>query len=118
MTQIGSQFVPVQVFDPFNVTQVAPGQFRREVSPNAIIPASRLNFFMRNIVREFPLPNRTPDDPSNLNNYLNTMNRLFSRNSINARVDHRLSSHSLYGTFGSNIGTIDSPNGWGDGTRA
>ncbi len=46
------------------------------------------------------------------------MTRSFIRDSINTRVDHRFGNHSLYGTFGSNIGTIDSPNGWGDGTRA
>jgi trimeric autotransporter adhesin len=118
VAQVGSEFLPVQVFDPFNVTQVAPGQFRREVFPNAIIPANRINQFARAFTNEFPLPNRTPDDPTGVNNFYNRMTRTFERNAINARVDHRLTNHSLYGTFGSNLGTIDSPNGWGTQTRA
>ena len=118
VTQVGSQFLPVQVYDPFNVTQIAPGQYRREVFPNAVIPMSRIAPSMQRLANEVPLPNRPPDDPSGVNNFYNRMTRSFTRDAINARVDHRFSTHSLYGTFGSNIGLIDSPNGWGDGTRA
>ncbi len=120
LAQVGAQFVPVQVFDPFNVTPVAgvSGQWRRVPIPGAIIPPSQINRAFQNLVNEFPLPNRTPDDPRGLNNFYNRMVRRFERNAINARVDHRLSKHSLYGTFGSNLGNINSPNGWGPGTRA
>jgi hypothetical protein len=117
VAQVGSQFLPVQIYDPFNVTQIAAGQYRRNAFPSGVIPQNRINPEMQRLVNEFPLPNRTPDDPRNVNNYYNRMVRTFERNSINTRVDHRLTSHSLYGTFGSNIGTIASPNGWGDGTR-
>jgi hypothetical protein len=120
VAQVGASFVPVQVFDPFNVTPVAgvSGQWRRTPIPNAVIPTSQINQTFQRLVNEFPLPNRTPDDPRGLNNFYNRMVRKFDRNAINARVDHRLTKHSIYGTFGSNLGSIDSPNGWGDGTRA
>ncbi|MCS7024460.1 MAG: TonB-dependent receptor [Bryobacteraceae bacterium] len=118
VTQVGAQFVPVQVFDPFNVVTDGPGRFRRLPFPQSIIPASRLNPFSSRFVNEFPLPNRTPDDPRGINNFYNRMVRTFTRDAINARLDHRMRAHSLYGTFGSNLGLIDSPNGWGPGTRA
>lgn len=120
LTQIGASFVPVQVFDPFNVVPVAGAvnQWRRIPFPNAIIPQSRINPSFSRLVNEFPLPNRPPDDPRNLNNFFNRMTRTFERNAVNARLDHRLAAHSLYGTFGSNLGVINSPNGWGEGTRA
>ena len=118
LAQVGAQFVPVQVADPFNVTQVATGQFRRNVFPNGVIPASRILPVALTGVNQFPLPNRVPDDPRGVNNFYNRMTRSFERNSINARLDHRFKNHSLYGTFGSNLGLIDSPNGWGEGTRS
>lgn len=115
-TFVGANLVPVQVFDPFNVRTVTGG-FQREIFPNSIIPASRVNPAMRNVAGQFPLPNRTPDDPTGVNNYYNRMVRPFDRNSINGRLDHRVKGHSIYGTFGSNIGAITSPNGWGEGNR-
>ncbi|MCX6594958.1 MAG: TonB-dependent receptor [Acidobacteria bacterium] len=120
VTQVGANFVPVQVFDPFSVTPVAgtTGQWRRDIFPNGIIPSSRINQPFQRLVNEFPLPNRTPDDVRGINNFYNRMVRKFERNAINARLDHRLSKHSLYGTFGSNLGSIDSPNGWGTQTKA
>ncbi|MFN0101481.1 MAG: TonB-dependent receptor [Bryobacteraceae bacterium] len=120
VAQVGASFVPVQVFDAFNVTPVAgaSGQWRRNIFPNGIIPASQINRQYQALLNEYPLPNRTPDDPRGVNNFYNRMTRSFERNAINTRVDHRLSSHSLYGTFGSNLGSINSPNGWGEGTRA
>ncbi len=120
LAQVGGAFVPVSVFDPFNVTPVAgvSGQWRPNPFPNGIVPASRINQQFARMVNQFPLPNRTPDDVRGLNNFYNRMVRRFKRDAINARVDHRMSAHSLYGTFGSNIGSIDSPNGWGEGTRA
>jgi trimeric autotransporter adhesin len=120
VAQVGAAFLPVQIFDPFNVASVpgVTGQFRRDSFPNATIPASRINRAFSSLVNEFPLPNRVPDDPRGLNNFYNRMTRKFNRDAINARLDHRLSKHSLYGTFGSNLGSIDSPNGWGEGTRA
>ncbi len=118
LAQVGGQFIPVQVFDPFTVTTVGASQYRRVPFPNGVIPQNRINAFASRFTNEFPLPNRTPDDPSGLNNYYNRQVRGFSRDSVNTRLDHRLSKHSLYGTVGNGFGSISSPNGWGDQTRA
>lgn len=120
LAQVGAAFVPVQIFDPYNVTPVAgaSGQWRRNAFPGNAIPASRIHAGFAKLVNEFPDPNRAPDDPRNLNNFYNRMVRKFDRDAVNARLDHRLSRHSVYGAFGSNFGSINSPNGWGPQTRA
>ncbi|MDX2178429.1 MAG: TonB-dependent receptor [Bryobacteraceae bacterium] len=116
---VAGQFLPVQVFDPFNVVSVGTNQWQRQPFPNAIIPASRINPITRRFTNEFPLPNRAPQDPVlNTNNFYNRDIRRFERNSTNARFDHRLKSHSIYFTGGANLASINSPNGWGDQTRA
>jgi hypothetical protein len=116
---VSGQFLPVQVFDPFNVTQVAPNQWQRLAFPNAIIPSSRINPITQRFINEYPLPNRPAQDPIlNTNNFFNRGIRAFERNSINARFDQRFQKHSLYFTGGSNLASISSPNGWGDQTRA
>lgn len=118
-TNVSGQFLPVQVFDPFNVTQVAANQWRRVPFPNAQIPASQINPFTQRLVNEFPLPNRPPQDPLlGTNNFYNRAVRTFERNAINARFDQRFQKHNFYFTGGSNLASIDSPNGWGNQTRA
>ncbi len=120
LAQVGAAFVPVQIFDPFNVTPVAgvTGQWRRNGFPGNRIPASRIHAGFAKLVNDFPDPNRAPDDPRNLNNFYNRMVRKYVRDAVNARLDHRMSRHSLYGALGSNLGSIDTPNGWGPTTRA
>ncbi len=118
-TTVTGQYLPVNVFDPFNVTSVGVSQWQRLPIPNAILPASRINPFQGRLVNEFPLPNRPGQDPLlNTNNFYNRAVRSFVRNSTNARFDHRLAKHSFYFIGGANLGSIDSPNGWGDQTRA
>ena len=111
------QFLPLQLFDPFNVTQLANGNYTRAPFPNSTIPANRINPFTQKLINEYPLPNRTPDDPTGSNNFLNTQNRPFSRDNWNARLDHKLAAHSIYGTFGTNFGLVDGPNGYGPASR-
>ncbi len=116
---VSGSFLPVQIFDPFNVVSVGTNQWQRQAFPNAVIPPSRINAFTRRLVNEFPAPNRTPQVAElNTNNFFNRAVRSFERNSTNARFDHRLNKHSIYFTGGANLASIASPNGWGDGTRA
>ena len=116
---VSGQFLPVQVFDPFNVTSVAANQWQRMPFPNATLPANRINPIMRSLVGEFPAPNRTPQDLLlGTNNFLNRAVRSFERNSTNARFDQRFEKHSIYFTGGANLAAVQSPNGWGEGTRA
>jgi hypothetical protein len=118
-TNVAGQFLPVQVFDPFNVVSVGPNQWQRVPFPNAVIPGNRINPITRRFINEFPLPNQAPQDPVlNTNNFFNRGIRAFERNSTNGRFDHRLEKHTLYFTGGANLASINSPNGWGDQTRA
>ncbi len=112
------QFVQPQIRDPFSVNQVGNNQFVRAPFANGIIPQSRLFAPAVRALSEYPSSNRAPDDPTGINNFFNSMTRTYEKNNINARIDQNLGSHSLYGTFGTNNGTILSPNGWGSGTRA
>ncbi len=61
VAQVGAQFLPVQIFDPYTVTPVGNDTFRRAMFPGGVIPQSRLNPIMRNIVNQFPSPNRPPE---------------------------------------------------------
>lgn len=118
-TNVAGQFLPVQVFDPFNVVSVGTNQWQRVPFPNAVIPQNQINPLARRFVNEFPAANRAPQDPVLvINNYFNRAVRQFARNSTNARFDQRFSKHNLYFTGGGNLASIQSPNGWGDGTRA
>ncbi|MCU0227056.1 MAG: TonB-dependent receptor [Bryobacterales bacterium] len=117
VTDISGVFTPVRVFDPFTVNEVGPNRFRRSEFPNAIIPNARLNPISGQFGNLFPLPNLAPLDATNERNFYNRMTRTFDRDAINTRLDHRAGAHSIYGTFGTNIGSIDSPNGWGEGSR-
>ncbi len=110
-------FANMQIFDPFNVARQPNGLFMRMPFPGAIIPPDRIAPGTRALINEYPLPNAPALDPTGARNFINTMVRNFSRDNFNSRVDHRIGSHSLYGTFGTNFGLIDSPNGWGAQSR-
>src|ERR1044072_9247517 len=73
---------------------------------------SRINTFGKAILNAYPLPNRTPDDIYNTNNYFFRDNQKFTRNNINSRVDYRWSNHSLYGTYGFQKGNIHTLLSW------
>src|SRR5260370_5505846 len=57
-------FVPVQVYNPFSVTQLATDLYQRAPFPHAIIPNP--NPYTTHIYSFYPQPNRTPDDPTNV----------------------------------------------------
>src|ERR1044072_8462323 len=59
--------VPARIFDPFNVVQEGPDLFRRVEIPNAIIPNA--DPFAPRMFSYYPMPNRTPDDVYNTNNF-------------------------------------------------
>ena len=61
------QRVPARIFDPFNVTQVMPDLYRRAEIPNAII--TNPDPYGLHMFSFYPLPNRTPDDVYNTNNF-------------------------------------------------
>ena len=99
--------IPARIFDPFNVVQEGPDLYRRVEIPNATIPNP--DPFALRILGFYPLPNRTPDDVYNLNNYESTIHQTVRRYSSNNRVDLRLGNHSLYGSGGISYAEIMTP---------
>ncbi len=103
--------IPVRIFDPFSVTQVNADLYRRAEIPNGIIPnpdpyALRMFSF-------YPMPNRTPDDVYNLNNFGATTTTTVRRHSSNNRVDWKQGSHSIYGSGGISYAEIVTPRPFG-----
>ena len=104
---------PVQIFDPFSATETGRNVYARTPIPNAIIPASRIDPYMKKFMSYYPLPNRAAEDQYGANNYLYRPLRVFHKNSVNSRLDYRWGKHSLYGTGGLTKGLIDNPSSWG-----
>ena len=105
------QPVPARIFDPFNVVQQGPDLYRRVEIPNARIPnpnpaALRMYSF-------YPLPNRTPDDVYNTNNFEASIDQTVRRYSSNSRVDYRTGRHSIYGSGGISYAEIVTPRPFG-----
>jgi len=112
-TYVGTLTNPllVKIYDPFNVTRVG-NSYQRALLPNQL-PAARLNQFGLKLLQAYPLPNRTPDDIFNHNNFFLRDNQTFARNNINSRVDYHWGNHNLYGTYGFQKGSIVTPRTWG-----
>jgi trimeric autotransporter adhesin len=104
--------VPARIFDPFNVVQEGADLYRRVEIPNAIItnphPAALQMY------RYYPMPNRTPDDVFNTNNFEASTTQTVRRHSWNNRVDWRLGKHSIYASGGVSYATITTPRPFGE----
>jgi len=112
-TFVGTLTAPllVKIYDPFNATRVG-NSFQRALLPSQL-PNARLNPFGMNILQSYPMPNRTPDNIFNQNNFFLRGNQEFSKNNINSRVDFRQGKHNFYGTYGFQKGNIITPRSWG-----
>jgi hypothetical protein len=99
--------VPAQIFDPYNVVQEGPDLYRRLPVPNAII--ANPNPAAVRMLAFYPLPNRTPDDVFNTNNFEASTVLTVRRHSSNNRVDWRIGKHSIYGSAGISYATITTP---------
>ncbi len=106
---------PLVLYDPFSVVSQGNNVYRRAPVPGSVI--SRPHPGILRLFSNYPLPNRTPDDPFNSNNFLNTDTREFRRHNLNSRLDHRVGTkHSLYLVGGLTKGQIDTPSSWGRGS--
>jgi hypothetical protein len=103
--------VPARIFDPFNVVQEGPDLYRRVEFPNAII--SNPDPFALRMFSYYPLPNRTPDDVFNTNNFEANILTTVRRHSSNNRVDFRYRNHSIYGSGGISYAEIVTPRPFG-----
>ena len=101
-----------QTFDPWNVTMINSNLYRRAAVPNAIIPnphpAALLTF------SKYPMPNRTPLDEYNAQNFEAYTVQTVRRHNLNNRLDYRLGMHSLYGSFGISYAEIATPRPFGE----
>ncbi|RZU42397.1 TonB-dependent receptor [Edaphobacter modestus] len=105
------QPVAAQIFDPYNVTQVGPNLYQRALIPNAIIPNPNPAALL--MYSFYPLPNRTPDDVYNTNNYTSNVSNTVRRQTLSSRIDYKLGSHSFYSSGGYDFGKITQPRPFG-----
>jgi trimeric autotransporter adhesin len=105
------QPIPAQIFDPFNVVQQGPDLYRRMPIPDARIPNPNPAALL--MYSFYPLPNRTPDDVYNTNNFEAQIDQTIRRYSSNSRVDYRAGRHSLYGSGGISYAEIITPRPFG-----
>jgi hypothetical protein len=108
--------VPVQIYNPWNVTQLGPNLFQRAPYPNAIIPASASNPYALKMLSNYPQPNRTPVDAFGDQNYLATGTQTIRRHSVDARIDYTRGKNSFYGSGGLYYGIITTPPSFGAGS--
>ena len=102
---------PAQLFNPFSVTQQGSNLYQRAPFPNAIIPNPDPAALY--IYSFYPMPNRTPDDVYNTNNFTSTVVNTVRRQTLNNRIDYKCGRHSIYGNGGFDFGTILQPYYWG-----
>jgi outer membrane receptor protein involved in Fe transport len=121
---VGGRAVPIKVFDPFNATRIGTtSSYLRDQFPTftdaqglvrtSPLPANRLNAQGLAFLKAYPLPNRTPDDIYNRNNFFFRGPQEFSKNNFNSRVDYNWGKHNLYATGGIQLGNILTPRSWG-----
>ncbi len=117
--------VPVKIYDPFSVTRIGTtSQYNRTLFPTftgadglvrtSPLPANRLNAQGLALLKAYPLPNRTPNDIFNNNNFFYRGLQQFSKNNVNSRVDWNWRNHNFYGTGGIQLGNILTPRSWGE----
>lgn len=92
-------YLPVVLYDP--ATTITNGNVTtrgllRDASgnPTVIIPANRLDPVALRTLQYYPLPNRTPDNPSGTNNFVATPPNSTNNNQYNLRFDFDLTANS------------------------
>ena len=111
----------LKVYDPFfHVAPPAAGStaFTRTQLPcdlrTSPAGSSQLDPFGMALINAYPKANRLPDDPVlNTNNFFFQANQPFQKDVVNSRLDHHFGKHYLYGTYGLQKGSINTPRSWG-----
>lgn len=90
------------IYDPRTIN--AAGE--RTAFPNNAIPASSQNPVGRNLVGNYPVPNR----PGVINNFFTQAGSRTTRDVYSTRLDHRFrDNHNIYGRFSSDIANNTQP---------
>lgn len=89
---------PIIIYDPATTRANPSGNgFLRDPFLGNIIPANRLDPVSKNILKFYPLPNRTPDNAfTNLNNYFGAVSNKRTLSNHTSRVDHRFSDRNNF----------------------
>ena len=99
----GSQY---QIYDPATIAIAPAGRTSRQIFPNNIVPASRIDVTAKKYLNFWALPNAagTVDGQTNFNEISSNSND-FDQNMV--RVDHNFSDrHRLFGRFTSGDTTM------------
>jgi hypothetical protein len=106
--------VNVNIYNPFTATPV-PGSttlFERQIYPNAKV--TNPNQYGLALLKGYPEPNHPASDAYQNNNYYFSGTQPVVRQSLNTRIDYRLSQkQALYFTGGIENGSSAPPNMWG-----
>ena len=116
---------PLNLYDPFNVTQTGANVYQRAQIAGANIQHSLhgVNPLALNVLSHYPCApqtgtlapctNRTPDDQFGSGNFMSTGTQTFRKANINARVDYHVRQNNyLYITGGYTRGNIYNPLIW------
>lgn len=108
---------PAQLFNPYSITQIGTNLYQRAPITPAKITADLLpNPAAYNAARlmysYYPLPNRTPDDVYNTNNFTSYTVNTIRTQSLNNRVDFKRGNQSIYGSGGIYWDDVVQPNGF------
>ncbi len=107
--------IPVQLFDPYSAVpyQGSSSVFIRPIYPGAVI--TNADPYGLKILQAYPLPNHTPSDAFQANNYFFRGSVPTLRNNLATRLDYRLGDRqSLYLSGGLQNGSMAAVNAWGD----
>jgi trimeric autotransporter adhesin len=131
------QPTPVYIYNPFSATPVtgATNVYQRTEFPHStncgtytdttletgnmcgdrITGASPYGLY---ILSQYPMPNTTPSDPYNDNNYTARVVATFHQYTNSERIDYKRGRHSIYGSGGLQWDLFEQPNEFGSGDVA
>src|SRR5207237_6581389 len=104
----------LKIYDPFSHVTGSGTTFTRTQLPcdlrTSPAGSAQLDPFGMAIINAYPKANRAPDDSLlNTNNFFFQANQPFQKDVVNSRLDHHFGKHYLYGTYGLQKGTIQTP---------
>ena len=103
--------IPVQIYDPFNVTLVGPQLYQRAPFPNAIIPNP--SQYALTMMSYYPLPNRTPTNFTGAQDFQSSTVETVRRHNTSNRIDYSRGKQSIYGSGGLEYANIANPRAFG-----
>ncbi len=117
--QSGSTAVPVQLYDPYNVTALGSGLFARTQIDSAKVKdgvEGADSYGLKYLGAWEQVtggPNRTAADPYGSDNYFHQGTAPLKRNNLDARMDIHFGKNSFYVSGGIQNGTASGVNEWG-----